>query len=120
MEIIVNRKQGGQPFNQNALRHGYYSKTLDAAGKRDYEEAKTLGGLEEEIALLRAKMMGVLRYDPNNTRLLTHAMATLARLLMTRRQISKDDREGLEAAMTDVLSDAKKQLGGEPGKILEK
>ena len=90
MEVFNNRKQGGQPCNQNARRHGYYSKTLDAAGKRDYEQAKTVGGLEEEIALLRAKMMGVLRYDPNNTRLLTDAMGTLARLLITRRQIAKD------------------------------
>lgn len=120
MEVFNNRKQGGQPCNQNARIHGYYSKTLDATGKRDYEQAKTVGGLEEEIALLRARMMGVLRHDPTNTRLLTDAMGTLARLLMARRQISKDDREGLEAAMSEIIADAKRQLGGEPGEILEK
>lgn len=120
MEGFNNRKQGGQPCNQNARRHGYYSKTLDAAGKRDYEQAKTVGGLEEEIALLRAKIMGVLRHDPNNTRLLTHATASLASLLVRHRQIARDDHEGLKQGLTDVLKGVAAEMGIEPEQLIEK
>jgi len=111
MEITINRRPGGQPGNQNARTHGFYSKTLDADGQRDYEEARSMEGLEEEIALIRAKIMGILRHDPNNIRLLMIALATLARLLMTHRQIAKDDKEGLKEAITNVLKGLALPLG---------
>jgi hypothetical protein len=120
MEIIINRSPGGQPGNQNARTHGFYSKTLDADGQRDYEEAMSVRGLEEEIALMRTKIMGILRHDPNNTRLLMMALATLSRLLMTRRQIAKDDKEGLKEALSNVLTGLAIPLGIGAGKFFEK
>ena len=120
MEGFNNRKQGGQPGNQNARRHGYYCKTLDATGKSDYEEARTVGGMEDEIALMRARIRGVLRHDPNNTRLLMLAMASLARMLLTHRQLAKDDEEGLDKAMCGVLNIATLPPGVKVVKHLDK
>ncbi len=97
--------RGAQPGNQNARTHGFYAKTLDAKGDLDYQEAKTVAGLEEEIAMLRAKIKGILRHDPHNIRVLMIALAMLCRLLVTRRQIARDDREGLKEAFADALQD---------------
>jgi hypothetical protein len=97
--------RGAQPGNQNARTHGFYAKTLDARGELDYQEAKTVAGLEDEIAMVRAKIKGILRHDPHNIRVLMLALAMLCRLLVTRRQIARDDREGLKEAVADILHD---------------
>jgi hypothetical protein len=111
MEILSNdnctvemkRGRGGQPGNQNARKHGFYSKTLDEQGKKDYEDAKSVMGLEDEIALIRAKIMGILRNDPNNMRVLNEALATLCRLFETHRHIAKGDKAGMMQAVGEAF-----------------
>jgi hypothetical protein len=102
--IEIHRSQGGQPGNQNARKHGFYSRTLDEQGKKDFEEARDVLGLEDEIALLRAKIMGILRNQPNNVDVLNKAMATMCRLLDTQERVKKrNPGEGLKEAVVAAL-----------------
>jgi hypothetical protein len=118
--VKIKRKQGGQPGNQNARIHGFYSKTLDAEERADYEEARNIQGLDEEIALMRAKIKSVLRHAPDNHKVLMLAMATLCRVLMTHYHITKGDKKGFKEGLSQVLRDVALPLGIGLGGILDK
>ena len=78
------RKRGGQPGNQNARKHGFYSRVLTAAQQEDIPAAAAVDGLDYEIAVLRVKVRSILASDPQNHRVLEIALASLAGLLRTR------------------------------------
>ena len=117
---LVPKKRGAPPGNQNARKHGFYSKVLDEDEKLDLEFATEVEGIEEEIALLRVKIKSVLRHDPDNVELITHATNALARLLITKYNLDKDDKKGLREAITNVLKDVALQLGIGISNILDK
>jgi len=101
--VKTDRKRGAPKGNQNARKHGFYSRVLDEAERFDFEVATTVEGLDEEIALLRVKIKSLLEYDPENMKLIMQAATTLARLIRTRYNIGKEDKEGLKEAIGNVL-----------------
>ena len=107
----VKRKRGGQPGNQNARKHGFYSKVLDEADQLDFELAIGVEGIDDEIALLRVKIKSILENDPENIRLIMEATNTLARLIRTRYNITKEQKKGLKEAIGNVLRDVALPLG---------
>ena len=116
----TGRKRGAPAGNQNARKHGYYSMVLDADEQQDFEQAVEVEGLDEEIALLRAKIKSVLRHDPQNMTLIMQAATTLARLLTTRYNIGKEDKQGLKQAIANVLKDVALPLGISLGAFLDR
>ncbi len=120
MSTRVNRKRGGQPDNQNARKHGFYSKVLDEAGRLDFELATDVNGIDDEIALLRVKIKSLLEHDPENIKLIMQATNTLAGLVKTSYNISKEDKKGLKEAIANVLRDVALPLGIGIGTILKK
>ena len=68
-------------------------------------------GIDEEIALLRVKIKSLVENDPDNFSLIMQAIATLARILRTKNNIGKKDRQGLRAAIGNVLKDIALPLG---------
>lgn len=86
---IIKRKPGGQPGNQNARTHGFYSQVLDEAEQLDIKTADDLIGIDDEIALLRAKIKSVLRNDPQNVQLIIRATESLSRLIKAKYKIDK-------------------------------
>ena len=46
-------KRGAPKGNQNARKHGFYSRALTEAEKVELEEASYVEGVDQEIALLR-------------------------------------------------------------------
>jgi len=105
------RTRGGQSGNQNARKHGFYSKVLDEAEQLDLELATGVEGIDDEIALLRVKIKSILEHDPENIRLIMEATNTLARLIRTRYNITKEQRKGLKEAIGNVLKDVALPLG---------
>ena len=103
--------RGGQPGNQNARKHGFYSKVLDEAEQLDLELATGVEGIDDEIALLRVKIKSILENDPENIRLIMEATNTLARLVKTRYNITKEQKKGLKEAIGNVLKDIALPLG---------
>lgn len=106
-----NRKRGAPKGNQNARKHGFYSRVLSREEQQDLEQAILTDGLDEEIALLRVKLKSLLKYDPENVKLIMQATNTLARLIRTRYRIGRDDKIGLKDAIGNVLRDIALPLG---------
>ena len=105
------KKRGAPRGNQNARKHGFYSKVLDEEQQRDLRNAIEVEGLEEEIALLRVKIRSLVRRDPENVKLIMHATNALARLIMTRYNIRKDDMQGITEKIRNVLKNIALPLG---------
>ena len=107
----ARRRRGAQKGNQNARKHGFYSRVLDEAEQFDFEAATGVDGIDDEIALLRVKIKSVLEKDPENIRLIMQATNTLAGLVKTRYNITKEQRKGLREAIGNVLRDVAIPLG---------
>ncbi len=107
----VKSKGGAPKGNQNARKHGFYSQVLDEAEQLDFELATGVEGIDDEIALLRVKIKSVLENDPENIKLIMQATNTLARLVRTRYNITKEDKKGLKEAIGNVLKEVALPLG---------
>lgn len=107
-----SKKKNGAPYgNQNARKHGFYSRHLDAQEQADFEAAVLVEGVDEEITLLRIKIQRLLRRDPDNVTLIVKATNTLARLMLTRFNIRKEDKQGVREAIAAVLREVALPLG---------
>ena len=111
MENKAVKKRGAPEGNQNARKHGFYSKALDEAEQLDLELTSGVEGIDDEIALLRVKIKSILEKDPQNIKLIMQATNTLAGLVKTRYNISKKQKKGLKEAMGNVLKDIAIPLG---------
>ncbi len=116
----MNGKRGAPIGNQNARKHGFYSKVLDEAEQLSFEVATGVEGIDDEIALLRVKIESLLKRDPENIKLIMQATNALERLIKTRYNISKEDRKGLKEAIANVLRDVALPLGIGIGTSLKK
>ena len=85
-ENMNNRKRGGQPGNQNARKHGYYSRHFTPEEMEQLEEINYHKGLDPEIALLRVKLNNMLDNPETSPELLIRAINSLARLLAIQRR----------------------------------
>ena len=74
------RPSGGQRGNQNARKHGLYSKYLAPKQRQDYDEALGIRGIEAELALFRCKLAEMLETEPWNWVLLNRLVNTIMRL----------------------------------------
>jgi len=79
----TKRNRGGQPGNQNAAKHGFYSKALPPELARCYIEALKAGSTSQEIALIRSKVLPAIINDPTSVHLLPHCARLIDRLLRT-------------------------------------
>ena len=111
MSAKADRKRGAPKGNQNARKHGFYSKVLDEVEQLDFELASGVEGIDDEIALLRVKIKSILSNDPENIRLIMQMANVLERLIRTRYNITKDQRKGLKEAIGNVLRDVALPLG---------
>lgn len=105
------RNKGAQPNNQNALKHGFYSRAFDKADKLELEELAQVVGLDDEIALLRWKLRQLTETDPSRLDLHLEAANTLSRLVKTRYLISAEQKHSLKEAITKVLTNIAVPLG---------
>ena len=111
MPTKVKRKEGAPKGNRNARKHGFYSNVLDEAGRLDFELATGVEGIDDEIALLRVKIKSILEKDPENIKLIMQATNTLAGLVKTSYNMTKEQRKGLKEAIGNVLRDVALPLG---------
>ncbi len=84
---------------------------LDEANQLDFELAQGVEGIDDEIALLRVKIKSILEKDPENIKLIMQATNTLAGLVKTSYNMTKEQRKGLKEAIGNVLKDIALPLG---------
>jgi len=116
----MKAKRGAPKGNQYARKHGFYSLVLDEEERADFETATRVEGIDEEIALLRVKIKSLVKHDPENMKLIMQAINTLTRLIRTKYNISKEDKQGMKEAIANVLRDVALPLGIGIGSTLNK
>ena len=104
-------KRGAPPGNQNALKHGFYSRALSEADALEMEQAIYVEGVDQEIALLRIKLRDLVHTHPDRIDLHLEAANTIARLVRTRYHISKEQKKSLKEAIAKVLTEVAVPLG---------
>ena len=104
-------KRGVPKGNQNARKHGFYSRALTEAEKIELEEAGYVEGIDQEIALLRIKLRELVQNEPDRIDLHFEAANTIARLVKTRYQITKEQKKSLKEAIAKVLTEVALPLG---------
>jgi hypothetical protein len=107
----TGKKGGGQKGNQNARKHGFYSRVLDEKEQAEYEKALLIEGIDEEIAMLRVKIIALIERDPENIKLITRAVTTLLNMVKTRHKISKKEGFDFKEAAGYILKNIALPMG---------
>lgn len=106
------RKKGGQPGNQNAVKHGYYSQAFKKAERLDFDLAAGLQGFNEEIALLRFEIKkAVSSGDIVKLIPLSKAVYTLEKIIRTHHKLYTGN--GLKDSLKNAMRDLIIPFGGE-------
>ena len=103
MDEETRKKPGAPKGSHNARTHGFYAKALDEEEQLNFKQATEVEGLDSEIALLRVKIQSLIARDPENLKLMTQAIHALARLVMTKYNISKTDKKSMKEAILNVF-----------------
>ncbi len=74
----LKRRRGGQPGNQNARKHGFYSPYMSRPEISELNKILVTEGIEKTVAFYRLKLISALRREPGNRRLIREAAALLA------------------------------------------
>ena len=104
-------KRGAPKGNQNARKHGFYSQALTDAARLHLQEAASIEGVDEEIAVLRLKLRDLIQNYPDSVDLQIRLANTIARMLRTRYQLGKDQKKPLREAIANVLKEVAAPLG---------
>ena len=100
---LGGRKRGGQPGNQNARTHGFYSKAVPPELQQKLQDAETVKGLDQEIALLRSKI-AIAAENSGDYRELVPGISLLSKLLSTRKKLGDEENEKLTSAIAQAWS----------------
>ena len=75
----ARRRRGGQPGNQNARRHGFFSTELTPRQIQEFWDIVKKEHVAPEIALVRVKLLSSLRLQPSNPLVLNEAAKLMAK-----------------------------------------
>ena len=99
-----------KPHAKSWRRDRFYGKALSQAELLMLEEARDLEGLDEEIAMLRVRLLAALRDHPDDLRLLTHGIGILVRAVAAQYRLSPKARKDLAGHLTNLLNSLGDQL----------
>lgn len=99
----MKRKRGAPKGNVNALRHGFYSKALTKAEALDLTGASQLENVDQELALIRTKLISLLARAPDNMDLQISAVRTIARLVQLNHALGAKEKRNLVLAVGEVF-----------------
>lgn len=107
----MKSNRGAQQRNRNALKHGFYSRFLSPEEARLLRKARSVDGLDSEIALLRLKISHLISSQPVNLPLILRASNVLGRLLRVSSQLDPRQVKGLDQAVADLMREVASPLG---------
>jgi hypothetical protein len=100
------RQSGGQPGNQNARKHGFYSANLSKEELSEYWNLVKLHGLDPQMAILRAKLGRAIALAPDNHRIMMEASNQVAKLGCANMGIDKEDSGQLKKISRGIFEAA--------------
>ncbi|MEA3443017.1 MAG: hypothetical protein U9R04_06105 [Chloroflexota bacterium] len=95
----------------NKKGRSFYYEALTEAERFELEQACSIEGIDEEIALLRVKLKELVQNEPDRIDLYLRGASTLARLVHTRYQITTEQKKSLKDAIARVLTEVALPLG---------
>ena len=104
-------RRGAPKGNQNARKHGFYSRVLTEAQQVELESASRIEGVDQEISFLRVKLKQLADQHPDRLDLQFEAANTIARLIRTHYQITREQKQTLRESIQKVLTDVAVPLG---------
>jgi len=107
----MKKNKGAQKGNQNARKHGFYSRALSEAEQVELAAASMVEGMDQEISFLRFKLQQLAEQHPDRLDLQLEAASTIARLMRTHYQITKEQKETLRDSIRKVLTEVAVPLG---------
>jgi hypothetical protein len=100
------RLSGGQPGNQNARKHGYYSAKLSKKELSEYWNLVNVQGMDPLLAVLRAKISNALVSAPGNHRIIRESSSQLAKLCRENLGIDKNVSDQVKNITRNILETA--------------
>lgn len=88
----------------------FYAESLTDAERESLKSARKLEGLEEEIALLRVRLLTALRKHPEDLQLLLAGVGMLVRAVATQYRLSPKASKDLAERMAATLNSLGDQL----------
>lgn len=106
------RRRGGQPGNQNAVKHGYYSQAFKKDERLDFNLAAGIQGFNEEIALIRFEIKKTVSSgDTVKLIPLSKALYALEKIIRTHHRLYSGS--GLQTALKRTMKELIIPLGDE-------
>jgi hypothetical protein len=103
MGMRLKRHRGGQPGNQNARRHGFYSLYMSQPEIRQLEKIIAAEGIEKTVAIYRIKLSSALCHAPGNTRIIRETAALLAKWYCSRHRLGSEDKTLVKKLIQSAL-----------------
>jgi len=99
MERKKKRTRGGQPGNQNARKHGFYSNRMSPDELCHFWNIVNLKGVDPAVVAFRLKLHSVLKSDPGNRRTIMEAVKMITRYYKMKFQMTKSDANAVRRAV---------------------
>lgn len=93
----------------------FYQQALTEAEQEALEAARRVEGLDQEIAVLRAKLWSAIHDHPEDLALMYRGLELLIKAVRTRYRISNEDGEKLGERAAELLRQMGDLLHGEGG-----
>ena len=123
MEKKKRKARGGQPGNQNARKHGFYSSRLSPDELCRFWNIMNLERVEPAVVAFRLKLHSVLKSDPHNRRTLMEAVKMITRYNKAKFHLNGSDASAVRRAVKRSIeqyvaqsfppSDESSELSGE-------
>lgn len=101
--MAKKRKRGGQPGNQNARKHGFYSATISPEEISAVWNEVNLKGVDPFTSVIRVKLAVALQSDASNHRLLEDAAKILTKKCRSEHRMDAFDARQFRAALLGAL-----------------
>ncbi|MBN1162007.1 MAG: hypothetical protein JXA17_08675 [Dehalococcoidales bacterium] len=108
----LKRKRGGQPGNQNARKHGFYSPYMTRPEIRRFQKILNKNGASPRAIAIGIKLSSALRYDPANRRVLREASSLLYNYVYANCPLDRKDRVELRRYIRCVIKAIRDKFAG--------
>jgi uncharacterized protein YjcR len=102
----TKRKRGGQPGNQNARTHGFYSDYFDPRQLREFRKIIKKEEVDPRLAAIRVKLNLALGSGPVNRRLLRETRRLLVKYYVSEGNLSREEKTEITRFVRSIFKNA--------------
>jgi hypothetical protein len=95
---------GAKPQGAATEPQDFYADAVTRAERRQLRDARSIQGLEQEIAVLRVRLKAAVREHPEDLRLLVYGIQVLVRAVAAEYRLSPKARADLADSLAAVLN----------------